>query len=132
MSIARQLPRLSAEPGAPCDVRVLVVQETRLNLLDARRYGELVFLLPEQENLILNAQPVARRLRRALLELNVNPRDYLLLTGDPAAIALTAVLVAELCGGRLNLLKYDRQERRYFPVLVDPLDRQPARVSAAG
>ena len=115
--------RHPASPRAPAGARVFVVQETDHNLLAATDYGELVFLLPKGLNVTYAAQPVARQLRALLRD--AGPLDLLLPTGDPVAIAVAAAVLAEALGGRLRVLKYDRQERRYFPVEVDIFDRTP-------
>ena len=115
--------RHPASPHAPPGARVFVVQETTHNVLAATDYGELVFLLPAGANVTFNAQPVARHLRQLLQQFKAGPRDCLLPTGDPAAIMVAGAIMAERCAGRLAILKYDRQERRYFRVDVDIFDR---------
>lgn len=104
--------------------RVFVVQETKRNITAAVDYGPVTFLLPEQENVMLNAQPVIRKLRRGLRD--YRPTDYLLPLGDPAAIGAAFAVAASVTGGYVNLLKYDRQSGRYFPVRMDIFDRLPA------
>ena len=47
------------------------------------------------------------------------PTDYLLLTGDPAIIGVVCSLVSDNTNGRYNLLKWDRQEKRYYPIEID-------------
>jgi len=44
--------------------------------------------------------------------------DYLLLTGDPVLIALCIAFLSR-SGERMNLLKWDRQERRYILLTLD-------------
>jgi len=39
--------------------------------------------------------------------------------GDPAAIGLACAIAANINQGRFNLLKWDRQEQDYYPVVVD-------------
>lgn len=115
--------RHPASPRAPSGARVFVVQETDLNVLSASDYGELIFLLPRGHNVVFNAQPMARHLRAAMR--GAGPADCLLPLGDPVAIMVAGTVFAELTGGRLGVLKYDRQERRYFRVDVDVFDREP-------
>jgi hypothetical protein len=45
--------------------------------------------------------------------------DYLLLTGDPALIGVACCIVSDLTNGKFNLLKWDKQERRYYPIEID-------------
>jgi hypothetical protein len=104
--------------------RVFVVQETKRNITAAIDYGPVTFLLPENENVMLNAQPVIRKLRRELKDYRVT--DYLLPLGDPAAIGAAFAVAASVTGGYVTLLKYDRQSGRYFPVRMDIFDRLPA------
>jgi hypothetical protein len=45
--------------------------------------------------------------------------DYLLLTGDPAIIGVACSIVADKTGGKFNLLKWDRQEKTYYPIEIN-------------
>ena len=45
--------------------------------------------------------------------------DYLLLTGDPAIIGVACSIVSDITNGKYKLLKWDKQERRYYPVEID-------------
>ena len=42
--------------------------------------------------------------------------DYILCSGDPAIIGLSTAIVSDITQGRFNLLKWDRQETRYYPL----------------
>lgn len=55
---------------------------------------------------------------RKLLQ-NYTPQDYLLLTGDPAIIGVACSIVSDITNGKYNLLKWDKQERRYYPIEID-------------
>jgi len=97
--------------------KVYVVQETLgKNLLSASEYGELEVLLP-QGQITLSPGPSIFRLRKKLTDFNDD--DYLLLIGDPIAIALAAMVAASINQGKVNFLKWDKQERKYFPVKSD-------------
>lgn len=50
--------------------------------------------------------------------------DYLLMTGNPTLMVLTAMVAAERNEGRVNLLYWRREERRYIEVNID-MDSQP-------
>jgi hypothetical protein len=96
---------------------VYVVQETLgKNLLSAVEYGELKVLLPSGQ-ITLSPGPSVFRLRKKLTDFNDD--DYLLLIGDPIAIALAAMVAASINQGKVNFLKWDKQERKYFPVKSD-------------
>ena len=47
------------------------------------------------------------------------PDDYILCTGDPSIIGLSTAIVSDITQGQFNLLKWDRQERRYYPLMID-------------
>ena len=42
--------------------------------------------------------------------------DYLLLTGDPAIIGVACSIVSDMTNGKYNLLKWDKQDRMYYPI----------------
>ena len=46
-------------------------------------------------------------------------KDYLLLTGDPAIIGVACSLVSDITNGKFNLLKWDKQERKYYSIEID-------------
>ena len=115
---------IPAAPSAPKDVTVYIIQDNpQINMLPASAYGRLVFMLPPGQRSMFNGQPIARQLR-ALMK-GCKPTDLLLPVGDPAAIACASAIMVDETGGWLNLLKYDRQERCYYPVLIDVFDRFP-------
>jgi len=50
---------------------------------------------------------------------NFCEEDYLLLTGDPAIIGVACSVVSDITNGKYNLLKWDRQERMYYPIKIN-------------
>lgn len=99
------------------DAKVYVVQEAPgRNLLPATDYGTVIVLLPPG-NVAYSSAPTVRRLREKLKDFNDN--DYLLLMGDPAAIAMAGAVASDNNRGRIKLLKWDRQEHRYYVVDVN-------------
>lgn len=93
---------------------VYVVQESRgKNLLPAQKFGDVQVLLPPGQ-IVFSPGPTIARLHSLLNKYGDD--DYLLLLGDPAAIGLAAAIAANYNGGRLQFLKYDRQEKQYFPI----------------
>ena len=97
---------------------VYVIQEvTGRNIASARQYGDFEVLLPSQTNIMLSAGPSVRRMKRILQDFK--EEDYLLLIGDPAAIGVACSIAALFNRGRYNILKWDRQEGMYYPVLID-------------
>lgn len=91
--------------------------EPKYNILGAQKYGEIVTLLPEFSQMILSPGPLIQKLRTLLKD--ITSEDYLLLSGDPAIIAVTGAVVSDLTSGNFKLLKWDRQEKTYYPIEVN-------------
>jgi hypothetical protein len=100
------------------DPIVYVVQDDGgKNFLPALKYGSIETLISGRDHQLYNTAPLVKELRQKLATFKES--DYLLLIGDPAAIAICAAIASENTGGKLQLLKWDRQERTYYPLLVD-------------
>ena len=105
--------------------RVFVIQEIagtkagnpKINIIGASRYGEFKFLLPEFSQMIFSPGPLIYKLRQGLK--NFTQEDYLLLTGDPAIIGVACSIVSDITNGKYNLLKWDKQERKYYPIEIN-------------
>ena len=96
---------------------VYVVQEVpKFNVLPARKYGELELMLPPGQ-ITLSAGPTVNRLNHKLREFT--DMDYLLLIGDPLAIGLAVAIASNANRGNVRLLKWDRQEKQYYPLNVN-------------
>ena len=89
----------------------------KINILGAAKYGVFKFLLPEFSQIIFSPGPLIFKLRKALK--NYKPSDYLLLTGDPAIIGVACSIVSDITSGKYNLLKWDKQERKYYPITIN-------------
>ena len=89
----------------------------KINIIGASQYGTLKVLLPENAQIILSAGPVVFKLRSLLKD--YTSEDYLLLTGDPAIIGVACSIVSDITNGKYKLLKWDKQERRYYPIEID-------------
>ena len=89
----------------------------KINIIGATQFGKLKVLLPENSQIILSPTYVITTLRTLLKD--YTPEDYLLLTGDPAIIGVACSIVSDITNGKYNLLKWDKQERRYYPVEID-------------
>ena len=89
----------------------------KINIMGAREYGDFVFLLPELSQIIFSPGPLIFKLRKALK--NFTTEDYLLLTGDPAIIGVACSIVSDITNGKYNLLKWDKQERKYYSIEID-------------
>ena len=89
----------------------------KINIVGATQYGQLKVLLPENSQIILSPAYVISTLKTKLKDYKSN--DYLLLTGDPAIIGVACSIVSDITNGKYKLLKWDKQERRYYPVEID-------------
>ena len=105
--------------------KVYVIQEIagssdgrpKINIMGASVYSTFKFLLPELSQIIFSPGPLIFRLRKELA--NYKKQDYLLLTGDPAIIGVACSIVSEITNGKYRLLKWDRQDRVYYPIEIN-------------
>jgi hypothetical protein len=104
---------------------VYVVQEIpgtqagspKINILGASQFGRMKFLLPEFSQIIFSPGPLIYKLRKNLKDFKEG--DFLLLTGDPAIIGVACSIVSNITNGKYNLLKWDKQERKYYPIEIN-------------
>jgi|TARA_R100000482_G_scaffold42448_2_gene14760 hypothetical protein len=97
---------------------VYVVQENPgKNILKATSFGHIEVLLPANTNIMFSSIPVIRSLKRKLLKFD-SELDYLLLIGDPSAIAVCGAIIATKTQ-KFNVLKWDRETQVYYPVTLD-------------
>ena len=89
----------------------------KINIMGAQKFGNIKVLLREDSQIIFSPGPVIFELRRLLK--NYTSEDYLLLTGDPAIIGVACSVVSDITHGKYNLLKWDRQERMYYPIQIN-------------
>ena len=108
---------------------VYVVQEIpgtqagspKINILGASQFGRMKFLLPEFSQIIFSPGPLIYKLRKNLKDFKEG--DFLLLTGDPAIIGVACSIVSNITNGKYNLLKWDKQERKYYPIDINLHER---------
>ena len=104
---------------------VYVIQEVagtkagnpKINIMGASNYGNFKFLLPEFSQMIFSPGPLVYKLRQGLK--NFTDDDHLLLTGDPALIGVACSIVSDITGGKYKLLKWDKQESKYYPISIN-------------
>ena len=104
---------------------VFVIQEIagtragnpKINIMGASKYGKFKFLLPEFSQMIFSPGPLIYKLRQGLKDFK--EKDYLLLTGDPAIIGVACSIVSDITNGKYNLLKWDKQERKYYSISIN-------------
>ena len=89
----------------------------RINIMGASKFGELKFLLPEDSQMIYSPGPLTSRLLQALKDFNDD--DYLLLTGDPAIMAVAGAVVSKINNGKFTVLKWDRRDHLYYPLAIN-------------
>ena len=93
----------------------------KINIMGASKYGKFKFLLPELSQIIFSPGPLIFKLRKALKDFTTE--DHLLLTGDPAIIGVACSIVSDMTNGKYNLLKWDKQERQYYPIQINLYER---------
>ena len=93
----------------------------KINIMGESQYGTFKFLLPELSQIIFSPGPLIMKLRKSLQD--YRPNDYLLLTGDPAIIGVACSIVSDITNGKYNLLKWDKQERRYYSIEINLYER---------
>ena len=89
----------------------------KINIMGAQKYGDFKFLLPEFSQMIFSPGPLVYKLRQGLKDFK--KEDHLLLTGDPALIGVACSIVSDITNGKYNLLKWDKQEKKYYPVSIN-------------
>ena len=89
----------------------------KINIMGASRYGDFRFVLPEFSQMIFSPGPLIYKLRKGLKDFKEG--DHLLLTGDPAIIGVACSIVSDITNGKYNLLKWDKQERKYYPIEIN-------------
>ena len=93
----------------------------KINILGAAEYGTFKFLLPELSQMIFSPGPLIFKLRKGLKDYTTE--DFLLLTGDPAIIGVACSIVSNITNGKFNLLKWDKQERKYYPIHINLFEK---------
>lgn len=86
-----------------------------VNLHPASMYGHVEVLLPPGISPIALV-PIKQALKEKMAV--AGPDDLLVAVGDPAVIAMCAVLLARK-NGKLTMLKWDKMNSNYFKVEVE-------------
>ena len=89
----------------------------KINIMGAAQFGVFKFLLPELSQIIFSPGPLIFKLRKGLEK--YKRKDFLLLTGDPAIIGVACSIVSDMTNGKYQLLKWDKQERKYYPIEIN-------------
>ena len=96
---------------------VYIPQVMDYNVRSAEKFGDLKIMLPDRKQMILASGPLTFELQKHLKDFNDN--DYLLLIGDPAIIAVCGALAAKVNNGKFKVLKWDRNEKKYYDLEID-------------
>ena len=98
--------------------KVYVTQENpRVDIVSAIRWGDLEALTAAYDQIHLFPDRIVAQIRAKLD--GFGDEDWLLAMGDPAIIGVAFAIAAEINDGRVNLLKWDRMEKSYYPVKLD-------------
>ena len=89
----------------------------KINIMGAAEFGTFKFILPEFSQIIFSPGPLIFKLRKGLQ--NYSPRDFLLLTGDPAIIGVACSIASDITNGKYQVLKWDKQERQYYSININ-------------
>lgn len=86
-----------------------------VNLDSADEFGELVVLLPPEAG-----RMPPKELQSILSEklYNISEEDWLLATGDPVLIGITAAIAANRLDGKLRILRWNKRRKNYDPIEV--------------
>jgi hypothetical protein len=91
----------------------------RFDLSPAEEYGKIHFLLSWNDTKDLDASALLWMIRDRLNEQVFTRGDYILMTGDWTAMALTVHLALEATEGYVQCLQWDKRERKYHIVEID-------------
>ena len=100
--------------------RVFLVQEIsnrRIDLSDAEKYGTLVPILNDDKAGIYNTRLIHKQIEESLRDFS--DEDYLLCMGDPIAIGIAFHVAARNNNGKVNSLRWDRDEAKYHLIPLD-------------
>lgn len=96
---------------------VFITQENpKVDTLSARAWGHLDLLTSSFDQVHLDPGRIVSQMRRKLR--HYNDEDWLLALGDPAIIGIAFAIASESNSGRINLLKWDKREKTYYPVNI--------------
>jgi len=97
---------------------VWVVQDNgRHNYIKASSFGQIKTLLPSRFQVQLDCSEVIDQMMNCLKDFTED--DFILATGDPAAIAIAVAAAAMVNNRYVNLLKYDRHSEIYYNLKMD-------------
>jgi hypothetical protein len=97
---------------------VYVIQESPgKNIVGASDYGSIFVMLPKDSQVMFEPDSFIREISEKMKDFSDD--DYLLLIGDPTSIGIACSIAAKWNNHKYNVLKWDRQEKKYFPIHID-------------
>lgn len=87
------------------------------NFQPAEKFGPIVYIVDSKQQIFKFWRNALQQVKTVLQDFG--PDDYLIPSGDPAAIALCAVIATKNAGGLLRVLKWDRYQQQYYPIELD-------------
>lgn len=90
---------------------------SKYDLSDARRFGDLIYLLSPTAK-PFQPEPIVADLWRGLRDYDASS-DWLLLIGSPVLMGLTAAVAACASGGPVSFLQWDGRRGCYVGVRAD-------------
>lgn len=89
----------------------------RFDMTPAAEYGDIKLLLDSGAPVGIAAGPLIRSFKERLREYTGD--DYILPTGDPMAMGLAIAIAASYNGGVVNVLRWDRKQRKYIEIRAE-------------
>lgn len=86
-----------------------------IDISPARKFGEIISILPPESNR-LHIAPLVAALKDRMADFCAD--DYLVAVGDPTILAAAASIASRQTGGILRMLKWDRRASDYIEVRV--------------
>ena len=83
-----------------------------LDISDASRFGEIVFMLSSRRRPLFNDPTEWLPILRERM-MDFQPHDYLLMVGDMHLVGCALSLAARRVGGMVNVLKWDAIKQEY-------------------
>jgi hypothetical protein len=98
---------------------VYVVQkpDKKKNIMSAKEYGDLDFILSEEDNIMYEPEIVTSEIKDSLQ--NFSDADYLLLIGDPVAIGVATHFALLSNKNNAKILKWDNREYKYYSIQIE-------------
>jgi len=89
----------------------------RIDTTDAKRFGEIVTVVDRPGEPSVAPRSMLYDIKKGLADYTHG--DYILPTGSPIVIAAVAMLAARKSNGEINMLRWDRKNRRYEATTID-------------